>query len=112
MIYLQSITALALVLGLIGLFYCIAQRLVNRTGGGISKRRIKVVERVAVGDKRVLLLVQVGQQQLLLGATSNNISMLSPIDQEELIEELPDAEKSDEEPILRPSFRRLMESFR
>lgn len=112
MSYLHSITAMVIVLGLLGLFYYFAQRLMNPSASGISKRRIKVVERVSLGDKRVLLLVQVGQQQLLLGATNNNISMLSPLGQDEPIEELPEGEKSEEAGLPRFSFRQLLESLR
>jgi flagellar protein FliO/FliZ len=111
MIYLQAISALALVIGIIGLFYYLGQRINDRVIGGASKRRVQVIERTPLGDKRSLLLVRVGQQQLLLGATSNTISRLSSIEDEDSTEEPVPLEEEKQDPPT-SSFRRILEAIR
>ena len=112
MIYLKAISALALVLGFIGLFYYLSQRLNERLTGGASKRRVQVIERTPLGDKRTLLLVQVGKQQLLLGATNNTISTLSEVVCEELPEESTSETTPDRKPGPKVSFRKILEAIR
>ena len=109
MIYLEALSALVLVIGLIGLFYYLGQKLNERVNGGASKRRVQVLERTPLGDKRALLLVKVGNQQMLLGATSSNISMLSPVPDEEV----PVKKKREEnEEVSKVSFRKILEAIR
>lgn len=112
MIYLQAASALALVIGLIGLFYYLGQRLNERVTGGASKRNIQVIERTPLGDKRTLLLVRVGQQQLLLGATSSAISMLATVacaePSEKPASDITKGKKEDS----KISFRRVLEAIR
>ena len=108
MIYLQAASALALVIGLIGLFYYLSQRLNERVTGGASKRRVQVIERTPLGDKRTLLLVRVGQQQLLLGATSNTISMLSVVACEEPSEKQASEKTRQKKVDSKVSFRKII----
>jgi flagellar biosynthetic protein FliO len=112
MIYLKAISALILVLGLIGLCYYLVQRLNDRVNGGKSKRQIRVLERTPLGDKRSLLLVQVRQKQMLLGATNSTISMLAdvPIDKTAPVEVL-DRDNT-AEPEAKVSFRKILEAIR
>lgn len=112
MIYLQAASALALVIGLIGLFYYFGQRLNERLNGGASRRYVKVIERTPLGDKRALLLVRVGQQQMLLGATSNSISMLSVIPEEEVSNRPVPGGKAEKTEEPKASFRKLLEAIR
>ncbi|HSR70167.1 MAG TPA: flagellar biosynthetic protein FliO [Acidobacteriota bacterium] len=79
MIYAQSFMALALVLGLVWLFYRLFMHLQNRLGLSGPDRSIQVEERTSLGDKRQLLVVQVDGQRYLLGATSSNISLVSAL---------------------------------
>jgi flagellar biosynthetic protein FliO len=113
MIYLEALSALILVLGLIGLFYYLGQRLNERVNGGASKRQVKVIERTPLGDKRALLLVRVGEQQILLGATGSTISMLSTIPLEETPAEAPVSKKEEQKPEMsKASFRKSLEAIR
>ena len=112
MIYLQAVSALAIVIGLIGLLYYLGQRLNERVTGGASRRRVQVIERTPLGDKRSLLLVRVGQQQLLLGATHNSISMLSQVTCEELPEKAVSETTRRKKPGPKVSFRRILEAIR
>lgn len=112
MIYLKALSALSLVIGLIGLFYYLGQRLNDRVTGGVSKRRVKVLERTPLGEKRALLLVQVGEQQLLLGSTSNTISKLSEVVCEEPVESREVAKTPKAKTHSKISFRRVLEAMR
>jgi len=40
---------------------------------------MQVLERLSLGEKRTLLLVQVDEETLLLGATPQNVSLLSSL---------------------------------
>jgi len=111
MIYLQAASALAIVIGIIGLFYYLGQRINERVLGSTSKRRVQVIERTPLGEKRSLLLIRVGHQQLLLGATNNTISMLSEIDEEPLEEPATETKGQNEE-LPKKSFRRILEAIR
>lgn len=80
MMYLQSFLALFLVLGLVGVFYIIAQRLNGRVlSVAQSSRLIKVVESTSLGEKRNLVLIQVDGQFFLVGATPQNVSLVSAV---------------------------------
>ena len=112
MIYLEAVSALALVIGLIGLFYYLGQRLNERITGGASKRQIQVIERAPLGDKRTLVLIRVGRQQLLLGATNSRISMLSEVACEEHLEKPSSESAAEENGESKISFRRILEAMR
>jgi len=112
MIYLEAASALALVLGLLGLFYYLAQRFNIRRSGGSSQRQIRVVERTSLGDKRSLLIVRVGQEQFLLGATSSTISMLSSIVCDSFSDTADSEEEASEKPVSKISFRKILEAIR
>lgn len=75
---LGSVLALILVLLLI-FFLGWALRRIQQ---GTSSRSgpIRVVANAAIGVKERLVLVEVGRQQLLLGVTSNEISLLQRLD--------------------------------
>lgn len=79
--WLQVLSALLLVFGLLALFYWLASRYGGRAVGGGS-RKIQVLERRSLGDKAQLVLVQVGTETLLLGITPQNVSMLSQLSAE------------------------------
>lgn len=79
--WLQVLSALALVFGLLGLFYWMAARYGSRPVRG-GARRIEVLERRPLGDRSQVVLVQVGQDTFLLGATSQSVTLLSQVDLE------------------------------
>lgn len=86
MIIVQSFVALALVLGLVWLFYRLFMLLQAKLGLSGPERSIRVEERTSLGDKRQLLLVSVEGQRFLLGATSHQISLVSNLEQKPLAE--------------------------
>lgn len=54
-------------------------------------RYIKVLDRVVVGQDRVILLLQVGGKTMLVGMTQQGVAKLSDIDEEDLVELSTDA---------------------
>jgi len=70
----KILTGLLLVLALIGMLGWWLKRLSSQHGA--SARHIRLVESCPLGTRERLLLVAVGQQQLLLAAGSNGIQML------------------------------------
>jgi flagellar biosynthetic protein FliO len=79
--WLQVLSALALVFGLLGLFYWMAARYGSRPMRS-GARRIEVLERRSLGDRSQLVLVQIGEDTFLLGATSQSVTLLSQVDLE------------------------------
>ena len=72
---LRLVLSLALVLGLIWGLARIKKR-VSPTNAGT----IQVLSKIPVSRKGSLLLVEVGGKKLMIGATDNNISLISEID--------------------------------
>lgn len=136
----QTTAGIVLVFGLLALFYWVAYR--YSAGRGFSGRRqqIEILETRGIGDKRALLLIRVGLETFLVGSTTHQISLLSPIDSEPLLTETEEMEAGSLEGAAadgvvasvgasptkgfslprigtanlpaRPSFRRLLEMFR
>ncbi len=72
----KTLLALALVLGLgLGVAW-VTKRLLPRLGVNAGKD-IRVLETIGLGPRKALHLVQVGSQQLLIGSTPEQISMLT-----------------------------------
>lgn len=80
---------LAIVLGLIYLTVLGLRFFSNKGRVGLpGSGAINVLEKTALAQNRELYLIDVADKVLLLGATANNISVLSEITDEEAIEEL------------------------
>ena len=108
---IQVVSGILLVFGLLALFYWLANRLNGGRGFKPAGSKIEIVEARSIGDKRTLLLVRVGDETLLLGATSTNITMLSSVPESALSES---ADESDgpEDSNGRTSFRGLLEMLK
>ena len=108
---IQVISGILLVFGLLALFYWLANRLNGGRGFRPAGSHIDIIEARSIGDKRNLLLVRVGEETFLLGATNSQITMLSSVS-------TPPAEASmcdeDEESVAgrRVTFRGLLEMLR
>lgn len=110
MIYFQTISALALVLGLIGFLYWAGQRFGPRLQGNAGSR-IEIRERLALGDKKWLLVVRADDRDLLIGSTPTSFTVISELK--------PSASSSDaaggganfKQPV-QPSFKKLLEKLR
>ncbi len=91
---LQMVASLAVVLGLIYLFYHLSNRwfkLGAQTRGG--ERHIRLVETRYLAPKKSLVLVEVGGEFLLLGSSDDALTFIKQIDILEEIEVVDDAEK-------------------
>jgi flagellar biogenesis protein FliO len=45
-----------------------------------NKKRLRVCETVALGDKRFVTIIQVDDKQFLVGGASNSVSLLAQLD--------------------------------
>ncbi|NMC74367.1 MAG: flagellar biosynthetic protein FliO [Geobacteraceae bacterium] len=92
---LQMMASLGIVVGVI----FIARHLVGRIqkgglGKGAQPRYLRVVETRFLGPKKSLVLVEAGGEYLLLGSTSDGISLIKQIDMVENIEVIEDLSPS------------------
>ncbi len=109
---IQTISGIALVFGLLAFFYWGAHRLNGQGRLGGQKGRIHVVERLSLGDKKSLLLVRVGGETILIGATPNGISVLTSVDPEPREEEVEEEEGGSPAGRGLPRFKNLLEILR
>lgn len=77
--FIQMILALVLVLAVIVLLSVLVKRFSLFTG--TSAGPIKILSGISLGGKDRLLLVQVGQEQLLLGMSPGNVQKLHKLQQ-------------------------------
>ena len=91
----RSVLSLLLVLGLLfGVSWVLKKKSLNRIGLGGAKRRIQVLERYSFDNKRGLLLVRCGDEELLLGMTHDRITTLNKHDVSDLDADLESLEGS------------------
>lgn len=86
---LQMLAALALVVGLILLFYYVSNRWL-KAGMSVSgaQRYIRVIETRFLAPKKSLFLVEVGGEYLLLGSSAEGLQYIKQVDMLEDIEVL------------------------
>ena len=75
---LPMLTGLLAILAVIFLLAFVFKRFSNF---GLSSKNIKVIETQVIGNKEKLMIVQVQQQQFLIGVTSHTISQLGELNQ-------------------------------
>jgi len=85
---IKMFSALLLVLGiLLGSFY-VLRRLSKRDGAALQRNLIHVVDRTYIGVKKSITLVEVSGEFLVLGVTSDRISFLTRIEDQDRIQTL------------------------
>ncbi len=86
---LQMLAALAVVVGLILLFYYVSNRWLN-SGMSVSgtQRYIRLIETRFLAPKKSLFLVEVGGEYLLLGSSAEGLQFIKQVDMLEEIEVL------------------------
>jgi len=97
---LEVLAGLLLIILLIVLFAWLARRFPSLGGGGAKGLRIVAV--LPLGTREKAVLVQVGEQQLLLGVTSASITLLHPLQ----------APVAVHEAVPVPVFARMLTRFR
>ena len=93
---LKMVAALAVILG--GLLFAVhfAKRIFQRNNGGSKEKLIKVLANSYIGVKKNISLVEVAGTVLVLGITSDKISLLTKIEKKEILDILrnPEGEKA------------------
>lgn len=77
---LQVVLALLFVLALIGVMAWLLRRFGNLPGGG-GNGPLKVLTAVSVGQRERVVLVQIGEKQLLLGVAPGRVETLHVLEQ-------------------------------
>ena len=78
--FLSVLVKLIGVLLLIVASAVIYRRWMNMNPQSGSTRQLRLLETIRLSPRQALHLISVGDQQLLIGATDQNISLLSPVD--------------------------------
>ena len=80
---LQALVALAVVLGLVVLLGRVASRRLGRVGADAKSGPVRVVQRLPLGAKSFLLVVQGGGRRWLVGVGPQGFHTLGEFDREE-----------------------------
>jgi flagellar biosynthetic protein FliO len=79
------ITALAIVLGGLFIVFYFLRRILKREVGGSSEKLIRVLASSYIGVKKNISLIEVPGYILVIGVTSDNICLLTKIEDEEIL---------------------------
>jgi flagellar protein FliO/FliZ len=108
---LQMLMALGIVLGgLLGVFYLL-KRYLKRDSGGVKGQLIRVIASQYIGIKKNIALVEVPGTILVLGISNDKISLLTKIEDKEVLEDLRQ-EVSGITPSFSDHLQRLTTRFR
>ena len=108
---LQMLMGLGIVLGgLLGVFYLL-KRYLKRDSGGVKGQLIRVIASQYIGIKKNIALVEVPGTILVLGISNDKISLLTKIEDKEVLEDLRQ-EVSGITPSFSDHLQRLTTRFR
>lgn len=109
----RTVFGILVVFALLALLYWAAARWGGQLGtpGGRSGRRIQLLERLPLGERRSLMLVRVDGVLLLLGATEQNISCLAELANGPAEAPAGNEAAGREAEESTPSFRRIVENL-
>jgi len=93
---IKMLTALGVVLGGILVIYYFAKRILKNQVGNSKGKMIRVLESSYIGVKKNISLVEIPGAVLVLGITSDNISLLTKIENQEVIDDYKKAENKKE----------------
>ena len=82
---LKMITALVIVLGGLFIVFYFLKRIFKRDAGESSEKLIRVLSSSYIGVKKTISLIEVPGSILVLGVTSDNICLLTKIEDEEIL---------------------------
>ena len=85
---LQMLAALGAVLGGLLLIFYFMKRFLKRDIGGSKERLIRVVASQYIGIKKNIALVEVPGAVLVVGISNDNISLLTKIDDAEILDSI------------------------
>jgi len=98
-ITLQMLAALAIVVGGLLVAFYLMKRFLKRDAGGSSNALIRVVANQYIGVKKNIALVEVPGTVLVVGITSDRISLLTKIEDQSVLDGI-----KENAPRLTPSF--------
>ncbi len=107
---LQMLTALGFVLGGLVVLYYIMKRFIRRDGGP-NRQLVKVIANQYIGVKKNIALVEIPGSILVLGVSSDNISLLSKIEDRAVVDGIRQG-ISRNEPSFSDHLQRLTAKFR
>ena len=107
----QMLTALGIVLGGLLLVFYFMKRYLKRDVGGSSGQLIQVIASQYIGIKKNIALVKVPGTILVVGVSNDNISMLTKIEDKEIIEAI-QQEASGISPSFSDHLQRLTARFK
>jgi flagellar protein FliO/FliZ len=93
---IKMLTALGVVLGGMLLTYYVAKRILKGQVGNSKGKLIRVLESSYIGVKKNISLVEIPGAILVLGITTDNISLLSKIENQEILNGYKKVEKEKE----------------
>jgi flagellar protein FliO/FliZ len=82
---LKMLGSLAIVLGGMFVTFYFLKRLLNKKVAGSGDKLIRVLENTYIGVKKNISLVEVPGALLVIGITNDNISLLSKIEDEDIL---------------------------
>jgi len=107
----QMLAALGIVLGGLLLVFYFMKRYLKRDVGGSSGQLIQVIASQYIGIKKNIALVKVPGTILVVGVSNDNISMLTKIEDKEIIEAI-QQEASGISPSFSDHLQRLTARFK
>lgn len=107
----QMLTALGIVLGGLLLVFYFLKRYLKRDVGGSSGQLIQVIASQYIGIKKNITLIKVPGTILVVGVSNDNISMLTKIEDKEIIEAI-EQEASGISPSFSDHLQRLTARFK
>ena len=109
---LRMITALAVILGGLLIVLYFVKRVFKRDMRGAMERPIRVLANSYIGPKKNISLVEIPGAILVLGVTSDNISLLAKIDNEETLDRFKRFEVERTLPSFSDQLHRLTSRFK
>lgn len=107
----QTLTALGIVLGGLLLLLWFTKRFLKKDPGGANRQLIKVIASQYVGIKKNIALVQVPGSVLVVGLSTDKISLLAKIEDQAILEAIqPDGPEA--VPSFSDHLQRLTARFR
>jgi flagellar protein FliO/FliZ len=107
----QMLTALGIVLGGLLIVFYFLKRYLKRDVGGSSGQLIQVIASQYIGIKKNIALIKVPGTILVVGVSNDNISMLTKIEDKEIIEAI-EQEASGISPSFSDHLQRLTARFK
>ena len=108
---LKMFSVLVLLLGVLFVFFHYSKRLHHRDGGMARGKLIRILGSNYLGVKKSISVVEVPGAVLVLGITSDRISLLTKIDDEEVLSELKGLERGREAPSFSEQLQKLTGKF-